>query len=975
MTEYADKSNEELASAFITTTCELLLIPRPPFIYSEHMHNLLACNFPQPKGYIIPCGSHVEFYIRPLLTCIDDVDYLIAYSHEIVFSGECPVLPSDMSGLADTISCYKMEPYEKYPGFLRLISWGKLNFNWKYKEYEFNYTPDTNGYAWVDMNKPRDDYFFLTLNRMTLNLQKTISGPAINQRGSENVYIIEGTDFVRCAWCPQWPTEAQGWIKRPRSSGWPTIDIVSKVVQNGCHVVCVNHRSCRDDKLQWRFSFSLAEVILLQSWTQIQQIVYHLLRFFAKRELIQQNCPKDDEVLCPYHLKTLMLWTCEDRSSKWWSSSTVISVCSELLQRLLEWLKRRFFPNYFIPEANLFQDQGNSEILEKTVGQLNKFRNAGILCNWFVENYILFFIRSYMKPMEKLSHFVDYMLPMFEFWKMNQLKSVELYFVRGFLFSEWNCRCIVREGCNTGLRQCLMVQCKSRSLNSIDHWSPNKHELKIDRRYRKLPTLSNASFFTYHDHLLYVLHIVYGLGCSEISWDGNLFVEFVTTVSMQPKIVRSQYHNFPKPYTTQNSQFEFLCAQNLMANLTGSNSRSEFQLLSLMSKEFLNKALKNHHSVSIGIVPAALSYLAVIDFGLSDYQEVARLCSVVLIDHTSAKDKETLNAGCLLFTDDIARIVGLCVLQKSITECNLYNINRRLYLDLRVSPEVLAHYLSVLLAERMSKQSNFYHDLINLSFPMDLNLNSLIKHKCISTMKLFSRCNAARQIVYCRPDSLIESDASGVNPSIVKVLDVLMEFAVENVTSFYNVIRKDFGVNCNTADCYRALYLYKCRQYEQVLHLCERILKESDLRNDLKDFSFANVLLLPPLDSFFDRDVQSLLGFHTLFYYLNPLNDEMGKVDVTDKKSFEHFFARRVHRDKGQLFFVLNRPKPNSNNNHYFLGRHFIAGYLKLRCCIDSNLPHSNALTEFAVQKPKHPFEHIIRRFLLRKLCVLKGFC
>src|SRR6218665_1406430 len=62
--------------------------------------------------------------------------------------------------------------------------------------------------------------------------------------------------------------------------------------------------------IQWRFSFSVAEVILLQSWTQTQQIVYHFLRFFAKRELIQKDCPKEDEVLCTYHLKTLMSKIC-----------------------------------------------------------------------------------------------------------------------------------------------------------------------------------------------------------------------------------------------------------------------------------------------------------------------------------------------------------------------------------------------------------------------------------------------------------------------------------------------------------------------------------------------------------------------------------------------------------------------------------------------------------------------------------------
>src|SRR6218665_2585494 len=89
------------------------------------------------------------------------------------------------------------------------------------------------------------------------------------------------------------------------------MDTISEVVQNGCRIVYVQHRSCRNELLQWRLSFSLAEIILLKSWTKTQQIVYHLLRFFAKRELIQKDSPKEDEAICTYHLKTLMLWTCE----------------------------------------------------------------------------------------------------------------------------------------------------------------------------------------------------------------------------------------------------------------------------------------------------------------------------------------------------------------------------------------------------------------------------------------------------------------------------------------------------------------------------------------------------------------------------------------------------------------------------------------------------------------------------------------
>ena len=74
--------------------------------------------------------------------------------------------------------------------------------------------------------------------------------------------------------------------------------------------------------------------------------------------------------------------------------------------------------------------------------------------------------------------------------------------------------------------------------------------------------------FTYHYKLLYVLHIAYGLGCGEISWDGNLFIEFVNTILLTPKVTRSECHNFPKVCTGQSSRLQFLCAQNLMENLT-----------------------------------------------------------------------------------------------------------------------------------------------------------------------------------------------------------------------------------------------------------------------------------------------------------------------------------------------------------------------------------------------------------------------
>src|SRR6218665_2487813 len=109
-------------------------------------------------------------------------------------------------------------------------------------------------------------------------------------------------------------------------------------------------------------------------------------------------------------------------------------------------------------------------------------------------------------------------------------------------------------------------------------------------------------------------------------------------------------------------------------------------------------------------------------------------------------------------------------------------------------------YLSVLFAERMSKPSVFFikSRLIHRS-PWTVYLKAKIKPNCFST-KPGSHCIGTRQVVYCRP--LRETDASSVNPTIVKkrLHDALLKYALENMTSFYNIIRADFGVECNAID-------------------------------------------------------------------------------------------------------------------------------------------------------------------------------
>ena len=503
------------------------------------------------------------------------------------------------------------------------------------------------------------------------------------------------------------------------------------------------------------------------------------------------------------------------------------------------------------------------------------------------------------------------------------------------------------------MRTCLITSCLKRRI-----------ELLKNGNMSMIPIPDNVSSFTYFDATLHILHTAYGLSCQNITWDSERFVEFVEGITLKTRIVMCLYHIYPKPSTAEKSQRQFLQAQEFMQNLAGSNS-PEFKLFFVMSKEFLRKALDCDDSQSNDITPSALVYLAALCFATSEYQTTIDICSTILIEPKTDKEYETLNAGCLLFNDDVARVVGFCLLFEKLND-KINCKGSHICLDLRLTSKLFAYYLMVISAEKIPKQLGLNVDLPTSNFPLDHFILVVIKQKSCTWTKSSFCLSGTKQCVYRRLNSLTASATLNVSHSKVKetLIDALTEYAFENLALFYNAIRNDLGIECNTIiDYYHALYLYKRRKYDEVLDLCERILYEPDQKSSLKEFAIANVLLMPPLESFFDRDVQSLLGFHTLVCYLFPLNDDMKNVEETPDSTFVHMFARYIYYDKNLLsgFLLL------SVKYHYFLGRHFLARYLKLRCHVDCSNPFTEAMDELAAMKCTFPFEHIIRAFLLQK--------
>ena len=90
--------------------------------------------------------------------------------------------------------------------------------------------------------------------------------------------------------------------------------------------------------------------LLINSWMPVQQIVYHMLRYFIKTEQLT-DCADNSGActLSNYHIKTLMLWACELKPRSWWTDDVnLVKMCVQLLHILVEWLTDARCQHYFI---------------------------------------------------------------------------------------------------------------------------------------------------------------------------------------------------------------------------------------------------------------------------------------------------------------------------------------------------------------------------------------------------------------------------------------------------------------------------------------------------------------------------------------------------------------------------------------------------------------------------------------------------
>ena len=200
------------------------------------------------------------------------------------------------------------------------------------------------------------DYFvndiLHTTQSLNIGLTTARQGPSMETRWPHMDSSQPGDDCVPSIHCCFWPNDASEWIQRSRSFEWPTSDVMSSIVDFGCHLVAVGHPQSATKLSEWRISFSIAEKHLVWSFNHIQMQCYAVLKIVLK-QYIKLKCSPQNQVLCSYFIKTFLFWKYETTPLEFWCKSNFWECIVYLLREFSKCIREGVIRHYFLPRFNL----------------------------------------------------------------------------------------------------------------------------------------------------------------------------------------------------------------------------------------------------------------------------------------------------------------------------------------------------------------------------------------------------------------------------------------------------------------------------------------------------------------------------------------------------------------------------------------------------------------------------------------------
>ena len=201
----------------------------------------------------------------------------------------------------------------------------------------------------------------------------TCSGPAVNimESGADH----GGVDRVPCLRLPWWP-EGEEFLSRHRVTDFPPAAVRQDICRFGVHIVPTGRPGSATEDVEYRVSFSRAEVVTIRLLSPVQHATVTTVKEMKNTMKESGAAP----ALKSYYVKTAVLWLAQDQPSERWTGVTAG------VTMVLDWLEHRLsadnIPCFFWPSVNLLAgiETAKLEDITKTVqlmrSQMNRLLMA-----------------------------------------------------------------------------------------------------------------------------------------------------------------------------------------------------------------------------------------------------------------------------------------------------------------------------------------------------------------------------------------------------------------------------------------------------------------------------------------------------------------------------------------------------------------------------------------------------------------------
>ena len=813
----------KIVTKFLRDTCQLHRL-----IFDNFRASVTSCvglTIGENEQAVTPLltGSVAEFYIQPILSSVGDIDIMHHNSDELTIpEGTAPPtqLPSDFNS---RVKVFQIIDSEKFPGYVYLMT-----------SYELTECIDDGNYKAVQC--PR--VYFSHRACPPVGYEK--HGPALSGMLIEppetipfigNVARIpDSVDGVRCIRCLSWPSQAADWPRRCRNYGWPDSATVDAVVGNGCDLVEVVHRQCKQDEWmsqhQYRLSFSRAEIVLLNSWIPEQQIIYHMLRYFVKAQrLTEITDDSGTKFLSNYNLKTLMLWTCEQKPTSWWTDDlNFIRICVELLHTLADWLTRAQCQHYFINRCNLFDSLDKSHASDRMANELLSTTESS-LAEWFIQTCVHkcaeLCLGSAAPQFDNACADLQQSFSTVDLYRQGVLPILSWYC---FQFAQHTVLSLVHRF-SVNARQCLF-------------WMTE--QAKLDRH---LP-LSRYII------AVILLHVAHKTARTSLT---DTLLDVLDTLCLRSYDYRRCRN---ARYSSLLSLYEATKLMKVVAN----SSHSTVQLIEIeLSKAYLYRALRCEDSDSASIYCLANVYLAVLYCNTGQYQTAIDHCTLVTRSQDHSQCSPYVVQGDLLpkIDDDIDVVIGLSVFYQYLRTAASSQQHAQ---DVSVfTPELFAHYLCIrclsvaqhrqLASSHLADEIRRYQRCFCESRDMFTTDVMAFRSVCKKYSGHFGKPTFVK-------DQAMPVTSGKLDTS--ELVELLKQSAVEHLTEFRQLEARTFVHEIVTTDV-EALAAYRRGDYARCLLLCANRARG----DEFKSFVYA----FPETIQLMDDDIASVTG---LMLIANP---------------------------------------------------------------------------------------------------------